>query len=55
MSFWFGKWAVIYVQITQPFGTGYYPAYDDHYSLLLVNHDDLPGSVSKVITFNLAA
>lgn len=55
MSFWFGKWAVIYVQIMQPFGMGYYPAYDDHYSLLLVNHGDLPGCVGKVITFNLAA
>lgn len=55
VSFWFGKWAVIYVQIMQPFGMGYYPAYDDHYSLLLVNHGDLPGCVGKVITFNLAA
>lgn len=46
---------MIYVRIMQPFGMGYYPAYDYHYSLLLVNHGDLPGYVGKVITFNLAA
>lgn len=45
---------MIYVQIMMPFGMGYYPAYDYHYSLLLVNHGNLPGYVGKVITFNLA-
>lgn len=49
-----GEWAVIYVQIMQPFGMGYYPAYDYHYSLLPVNHGYLPGYAGKVITFNLA-
>lgn len=45
---------MIYAQIMQPFGMGYYPAYDYHYSLLPVNHGNLPGYVGKVITFNLA-
>lgn len=44
---------MIYVQIMRPFGMGYYPAYDYHYSLLLVNHGNLPGYVGKVIAFNL--
>lgn len=45
---------VIYVQIMWPFGVGYYPAYDYHYSPLPVNHSHLPGYTGKVITFNLA-
>lgn len=45
---------MIYVQIMQPFGMVYYPAYDYHYSILPVNHGNLPGDVGKVITFNLA-
>lgn len=43
---------MIYVQIMQSFGMGYYPAYD--YSLFPLNHGNLPKYVGKVITFNLA-
>ena len=43
---------MIYVQIIQPFGMGYYPAYDYHYSLLPVNHTDKSAGGSGYIIFS---